>query len=360
MDVSVHIHDGTTDRAVEHICEMMRMADGNGGARVDRCDPLFNLLGTVVQERGNGSRKEGGGRSSWPDAAHGVIIWLVSLLLSLPVFLLVYPHLPRWVLPVGHGWRVDHLLALVLIMAAFIVLVRRFQLAVYIMLVAGLGTITVTSLTGRYGFRDLFQDYTVLLSSMRGNTEPLPMLLQEEGPFPGAAEISAHIDYRDPVVRSFAVRAATTWFTDLDVPEEDAVLVQCFSVFKVINSNWRYVNDAQGVEYFARASESTALLAGDCDDHAILMAACIKAIGGNVRLVRTTGHIYPELRVGNAADMERAATLIRERLFPRSARHATLFYHIDPKGDRWINLDYTRDYPGGEVMDEAIRGVMGV
>lgn len=292
--------------------------------------------------------------------AHGVIIYLVALLLTLPLFILVYPHLPRWVLPVGHGWRFDHLIALVIILAAFIVLIKRFQLAVYTLLVLGLGGLTITSLTGRYGFRDLYRDYAQFLASLRQNTEPLPMLLQGDGPFAGAEEVRAHIDFRSPTVRAFAVRAATTWFTDVETRSSEATLVQCFSVFKVINSSWKYVSDVKDSEYFASASESAELLAGDCDDHAILMAACIKAIGGEVRLVRTTGHIYPELKVGDAQAMDRAAFLIRESLFRNTARHATLFYHTDLNGDRWMNLDYTRAYPGGEVMDERIKGILNV
>lgn len=292
--------------------------------------------------------------------AHGVIIYLVALILTLPLFIIVYPHLPRWVLPIGHGWRVDHLIALLIILIAFIVLVRRFQLAVYTLLVVGLGSLTVTSIMGRYGFRDLYADYAQFLGSLRQNTEPLPMMLQGEGPFQGAEEVRAHIDYRSPAVRAFAVRAATSWFTGVDLRPNEATLVQCFSVFKVINSSWKYVSDVKDGEYFATASESAELLAGDCDDHAILMAACIKAIGGEVRLVRTTGHIYPELKVGDTHAMDRAAHLIREVLFPGTAKHATLFYHTDPNGDRWINLDYTRAYPGGEVMDERIKGILVV
>ena len=292
--------------------------------------------------------------------AHGVIIYLVALILTLPLFIVVYPHLPRWVLPVGHGWRLDHIIALIAILIAFIILIRRFQLAVYTLLVIGLGSLTVTSLTGRYGFRDLYRDYAQFLGSLRQNTEPLPMMLQGEGPFPGAEEVQAHIDYRSPAVRAFAVRAATSWFTEVETRPNEATLVQCFSVFKVVNSSWKYVSDVKDGEYFATASESAALLAGDCDDHAILMAACIKAIGGEVRLVRTTGHIYPELKVGDARAMERAASLIRGSLFPGTARHATLFYHTDANGDRWINLDYTRAYPGGEVMDERIKGILTV
>ena len=90
------------------------------------------------------------------------------------------------------------------------------------------------------------------------------------------------------------------------------------------------------------------------------MAACIRAIGGEARLVRTTGHIYPEMRIGDAKAMERARYLIRRVLFPETAKHATLFYHVDANGDRWINMDYTRQYPGGEVMNELIKGLLPV
>jgi transglutaminase-like putative cysteine protease len=156
------------------------------------------------------------------------------------------------------------------------------------------------------------------------------------------------------------VRSATTYFTDVPVEGDGYTLIQAFSIFKVINGTWIYVSDPKGGEYFAKASESVDLLAGDCDDHAILMAACIKAIGGDVRLVRTTGHIYPEMKVGDAKAMERAATLIRKELFPDQAGHAALFYHTDAKGERWINLDYTRNYPGGEVMNETIKGILPI
>lgn len=303
---------------------------------------------------------EGQGRPGDHDGrmAHGVVIYLVALLLALPVFLVVQPYVPVIVIPVGNGWRLDAILTFILLLWILIVLVRRFQLAVYTVLVLAVAGITVTALTGRYGFKDVYRDYALFLASLRDNTRPLPQLLQQPGPFKDAEVLRARIDYQTPAVRSFAVRSATRWFGDVPIKEGEYTLVQAFSVFKVINSSWTYVSDVKGGEYFAYASESTELLAGDCDDHAILMAACIKAIGGDVRLVRTTGHVYPELRIGDAAAMERAVYLVREVLFRNEARHATIYYHTDAQGDHWINLDYTRDHPGGEVMNEAINGVL--
>ncbi|MBK9760688.1 MAG: hypothetical protein IPO90_12115 [Flavobacteriales bacterium] len=299
-----------------------------------------------------------GGKNEGHGFAHGVIIYLVALLLTLPMFLLVHPHVPGLILPVGNGWRLDTLITFALILGAFIVLVKRFQLAVYTVLVVGVGCLTITGMTGGYGFREVYRDYASFMRSIRDNTEMSPLMMKDIGPFQNADVLRSRIDYNSPAVRSFAVRSATLWFTEVPVREDEYTLVQAFSVFKVINSSWTYVSDVKDGEYFASASESANLLAGDCDDHAILMAACIKAIGGEVRLVRTTGHIYPELKIGDGSAMKRAAHLVREELFPDIARHATVYYHTDEYGDRWINLDYTRHYPGGEVMDETIKGIL--
>ncbi len=289
--------------------------------------------------------------------AHGVVLYLVALLLAIPIFLVLYPFLPEVVLPIGRGWRVDHVLLFAVVLVAFIVLVRRFQVLVYALLVLALAGITVTSLMGRYGFRDLYRDYGMFLHTLRESTRPLPIARQLR-PFADAELLRAKVDDADPVLRTFAVAAAVTYFNELAQREDDPTIIQCFSVFKVINERWRYVNDVRGGEYFAKASESATLLAGDCDDHAVLMGACIKAIGGQARLVRTNGHLYPELLVGDARAMERTAWLIRTRLFPELAAHATLYYHTDDQGRRWINLDYTRAYPGGEVFEEEIVGTM--
>jgi hypothetical protein len=57
-------------------------------------------------------------------------------------------------------------------------------------------------------------------------------------------------------------------------------LIQCFAVFKEINSRWNYVSDPKDGDYIATASESLSYFSGDCDDHSILMAASVRAIGG--------------------------------------------------------------------------------
>ena len=86
------------------------------------------------------------------------------------------------------------------------------------------------------------------------------------------------------------------------------------------------------------------------------MAACIRAIGGTPRLIHTGGHIYPEMLIGNKADLELAILLIKDNLFVKESEGKQIHYHYDERGQYWLNLDYTARYPGGPFMSEEILG----
>ncbi|MBK6540686.1 MAG: transglutaminase family protein [Flavobacteriales bacterium] len=307
---------------------------------------------------------EGQARSHQADgsvrAFNILVVLLAAIVLTMPLFVVVYPHVPVILLPFGDRARIDHIVTFLIIAGCFYVLLRKMRLVLFALLILGGVVLTWSSFTGRYRPGDLVEDYRGFLFALRDNTVFVPLSASRLKPFENADMIGSRIDHEDARVRTFAVRAATMHFTEALVAEKEVTMVQAFSVFKVINGSWSYVNDVKGGEYFARASESVELLAGDCDDHAILMAACIKAIGGEVRLVRTVGHLYPELLIGDAQAMERVAYLLRNMLFRDHIGSAPLFYHTDMHGQRWINLDYTRNYPGGEVMDEKIVGILPV
>jgi len=292
--------------------------------------------------------------------AHAVVVYLVALLLTLPLFIILQPFVPEITVPLGEGARVDHVLVFVLILVAFIVLVRRFQLVVYAGLVLGMLAITVTSLLGTYSFGDMYNGYADFLRSLQETSTQVPLASQRLRPFHDADKLRALVVTADPEVRKAAVRMATMNFQEVPIAADEFTLVQSLSIFKEVNSKWKYVSDVKGGEYFAPPAESIELMAGDCDDHAVLMAALIKAIGGEVRLVRTEGHVYPELKVGDDARLERAAHLIRKMLFPREVGDAPLYHHTDADGVHWLNLDYTRSYPGGELMNERIVGILEV
>jgi hypothetical protein len=290
--------------------------------------------------------------------AHLVVVYLTALLLGLPLFIIIDAFVPEIVLPLGEGLRVDQLLVFVAVVGAFVVLVRRFQYVMYGALMLGLLVISFTTITGLYPVSTVYNSYAQFLRDLRETASGVPMAADRLRPFHDADKLRSLVDVTDPAVRKASVQMATAHFTEVSVMESEHTLVQAFSIFKEINTKWRYVSDVKGGEYFATPAESLDLLAGDCDDHALLMAASIKAIGGEVRLVRTAGHVYPEMKVGDDAALERAAILIRKQLFTREVGDAPLYHHTDADGQHWINLDYTRNYPGGELMNEEIVGVL--
>lgn len=290
--------------------------------------------------------------------AHAVVVYVVALLLTLPLFIVVDAFVPEWIVPVGEGVRIDQPVVFLGILLAFVVLVGRLRAWLYPTLLLGLLVLSLTTLTGIYPVARAYEAYADLLRRLQETAAGVPMAADRARPFHDADRLRALVDPTDPVLRKAAVAMATEHFSEVRVHDNEHTLIQAFSIFRSINSRWRYVSDVKGGEYFAPPRESIELMAGDCDDHALLMAASIKAIGGEVRLVRTTGHVYPELKVGDDAAMERAAQLIRKHLFTREVGDAALYHHTDSDGQHWINLDYTRSYPGGELMNERIIGIL--
>jgi hypothetical protein len=195
-----------------------------------------------------------------------------------------------------------------------------------------------------------------MIYSMSENPNPQDLIVAKLLPFPNKSKIIDAVDFTNPKVRNFALFATTQHFRDLKGFKKNRKLIQCFAVFKEIRNHWNYVNDPKGREYIAYASESLQHFSGDCDDHAVLMAACIKAVGGTPRIIHTGGHLYPEMLIGNKNDLETAIYLIKEELFKQESHNQQIHYHIDERGQIWLNLDYTATYPGGKFMSEEILG----
>lgn len=309
-------------------------------------------------ERMKEEEKHSRGRELADRLGGTVVLYLVATVLALPLFVIIDPHVPELQLPWWGGVRVDQLIVFVAVLAAFMVLVRRFRVLVHVGLLVSVVIITVTSLVGSFTFGDLFTRYADWLRTLRETVAEVPMASERVDPFHNADQLRRLINEVEPETRRTAVRMATTHFATVKVAADETVLVRSLSIFKEINSRWTYVSDPKGREYFAPIGESLDLMAGDCDDHAVLMAALINAVGGEVRLVRTTGHVYPELLIGDDARLERAAHLVRKVLFVKEVGEAPLYHHTDADGRHWINLDYTRRYPGGELMDERIIGIL--
>ncbi|WP_264509818.1 transglutaminase [Flavobacterium sp. N1719] len=279
-----------------------------------------------------------------------IIILALNLLITVPLFIIIHQNIT----PLNWPYALDKIglfLLLLVVLQLLLVALRRItfvSIALYIVFLLW-GT-----LIGDYGFGEVYSDYESMIYTMQDNPYPQDIVVDKLLPFPNKTKITKAITFDHAKVRNFAIMAANKHFKNIKQYPEYTYLIQYFAVFKEINSRWYYVKDPVGHEYIATADESLNYLSGDCDDHSILMAAAVKSIGGIPRLIHTQGHIYPELYVGTYKDMEKVNFLIKKVLFPKESQHKSVHYHIDERGNIWLNLDYTAKYPGGPFMKEEI------
>jgi hypothetical protein len=291
---------------------------------------------------------------SLPKPWDSVVIFLLNILIAIPTFLILHQNLIElnWV------YNLDRILLFILLLIAIQLVLRLLKTIIIICIALYLVALIYGTLFGNYGFYRVFEDYRFMIYAMSENPYPQDLIVAKLLPFPNKSKIINAVDFTNPKVRNFALYATTKHFRDVKGFNENRKMIQCFAVFKEIKNNWNYVNDPKGREYIAYASESLQHFSGDCDDHAVLMAACIKAIGGTPRIIHTGGHLYPEMLIGNKSDLETAIYLIKEVLFVNESKDKEIHYHIDERGNIWLNLDYTAKYPGGPFMKEEILGAL--
>jgi heme/copper-type cytochrome/quinol oxidase subunit 4 len=284
-----------------------------------------------------------------------IIILLLSVLFTIPAFLIAHQKFIdlEWAL------SMDRVLMFILITAAFYLLLRAMRRATMVSVIIYFIVLIYGSVFGGYGFVSVFEDYRSMIYAMSENPNPQDLIVSKLLPFPNKYKIIKAVEFDNPRIRTYAIRATSKNIKKIKGYNEYSTLIQCFAVFKEINTNWNYVSDPKGRDYIARATETLPYLSGDCDDHSIFMAACIKSIGGIPRLIHTKGHIYPEIYIGDKkSDLQAINYLIKKELFPRESKDQNLHYHIDERGKIWLNLDYTARFPGGPFMSEEILGAL--
>ncbi len=157
-------------------------------------------------------------------------------------------------------------------------------------------------------------------------------------------------DYTNTVTRDTAVK-----FAGISNCNGYSIQQIC-SVFDECMKRWIYVNDPSGKEYVSSASKTISNgFRGDCDDFAVLMASCIKAIGGDICVVlaeddkRGSGHAYCEVDISrlNVSAVQAYLKKHYPKKYSRGEYYSEKSYFTirkDVYGHIWINLDWFDEY----------------
>ncbi len=294
-------------------------------------------------------------RLSIPKPWDSIVIFLLNILITIPTYIIIDQNL----INPNLSFPIDRILIFIAILILFQLILKLLKTIIIICIVVYIIILIFGSIFGNYGFYRVYDDYRSMMYTMGENPYPQDIIVSKLVPFPNKSKVIKAINYDNAKVRNFALSATTKYFRHLKWIkgyENYRTTIQCFAVFKEIKTRWNYVNDPYGNNYIASASESLLHFSGDCDDHAILMAAGVKAVGGIPRLIHTKVHIYPEMLIGSKRDLVNINFLVRKVLFINESKGKQLHYHIDERGQIWLNLDYTAYYPGGKFMSEEILG----
>lgn len=291
-------------------------------------------------------------------ATQRALLNITGLLVLVPLA----PYLNRFIPPLQAGdWNFDLIVSLVVAFLITRLILWLFRPLIVPVLAIILVALVWNQFAGAYSFGDVYQDYESMVQrNWITRDEKQPDILSvrpehaESAMSKTVKQIRAHMDYKDSIVRNFAIHYSLEYF-DAHYTKygEDARLL---SLFKYIRYHFKYVPDPKRDEYFATPRETILNgLGGDCDDHAILMASCMRAIGGITRIVIIKGHAYPELYCGDKKAFEEMKSAIVQ-LF--SDTPVTQIYFHEYEGEYWINLDYSALYPGGPYLNNDVLAVV--
>ncbi len=198
----------------------------------------------------------------------------------------------------------------------------------------------------------------VLVPSQDGSSSILPSMTEQFAALrvggASAQKLAAALSPMDAVTRNTAVKFAAR--------NQGAFHVeQVAEIWAAVRKEWRYVNDPEGREYFATATESIENgYIGDCDDFAVTLASMVIAIGGKARIVLMDGprggHAYAEACVqGEAPKVAAVLTKHYKNKFRRyitSSVPKTIAYRTSAECPIWLNLDWNASVPGGPYESE--------
>jgi hypothetical protein len=286
-----------------------------------------------------------------------VLLVVVSILAVVPLAPLINRYIPPLVIG---NWTLDLTVSILLAAVLTWLILRLFRF----LLLPAVGLLVLVllynQLTNGYGFGHMIKDYKAMVQNNWGRKEQkeIDLVLRPtffDGPLTKTVKsLQSKVVSTDSVVRNFSVQHSLDYFDEY-YPKYGS-MVRLLSLFKYLNSHFKYVSDSERDEYFATARETILNgMGGDCDDHTILMVSCMKAIGGHCRMILTDGHLYPELFCGDEKNFEQMQQAVIH-LFGNEAID-NMYYH-EQNGQYWINLDYTARYPGGPYVSETAYAII--
>ncbi|NLX47240.1 MAG: hypothetical protein GXY70_03610 [Euryarchaeota archaeon] len=133
----------------------------------------------------------------------------------------------------------------------------------------------------------------------------------------------------------------------------DYSLLQVIEAYELVSSNIAYADDEDN--HWQSPSETISLGSGDCEDHSLLLASLITALGGTCRVNIIAGHAFPTVYVGNSSVIDDVVNAIHAYY----GNPVPVHYTVDDLG-YWLLIDTNgMPYIGGYPAAASPAGGLG-
>jgi hypothetical protein len=169
-------------------------------------------------------------------------------------------------------------------------------------------------------------------------------------PLSYSEELCSKIEDHNTLVRDTAVIIARN-------SEGDWNVGQLIDLFNWMKTNIKYVNDPRSSEYWAYASETLTIKAGDCDDQAILIVSLIRSVGGTSKIVVAPGcsHAFAVVFIGNSKqhfdDIRQSISTKYYNEYRINTENA--YYYIDKNNGYWLVVDPAGGSYLGDILPDC-------
>ncbi|HEY0434050.1 MAG TPA: hypothetical protein VGC95_09270, partial [Chitinophagaceae bacterium] len=139
-----------------------------------------------------------------------MLVGVLSFILAFPLFILAYYRLPDLEWP----YHTDKIMVFFFISVLLLLVVRSFRFVIITAVIAVVGWLWYGTINGQYGFKELYRDGKNVISGLKNEPAAKELVFTGTRSLGTDKEIVNAIDYKNPLVRDFAVKATNEYFKD--------------------------------------------------------------------------------------------------------------------------------------------------
>jgi len=265
---------------------------------------------------------------------------VLLIILSFPLAMIVGRWIPQIIIPVFDGYDIRYFIAFVISSILLQILFYPFRKIISVLGTLGVITFAILFYKDIITKKDL-QHFVFENSSKITNNDYFGRSIDNQIGIDKAIK-------DDNGIESFVNKYKLKYNHFNDCLSEP--ILASFAMFDEISCKWIYKNDPEYRELFRPVKETIKTKTGDCDDHAICLAACMSQCGAKARIIHADRHLYPELLVGNVnfVNKKRIIKCIY-KIYPNT-HNEKIYIKEEKDGDLWLSMDYSEKYPGGKNL----------